>query len=222
MELSQEEIQNADCLDLIAYIGWKDEYPEEAKCAFEEFIIRFDKDVKKMSEVSCLRWGYNEVIALVVVECSFRKVWMYPTYNHEKSKVSNVKKGIKLWLHRIVYTQLANYNNKGYCFEPDKDTDLSLIYSIEELVNKSATSDEKRRMLLKRLEVVEEALNQVTVKHKIIYLTYKLYVQDSNKKIPRQVSKKLQKELGLAAGSIRKYKQEANNKIKSYLSRING
>jgi hypothetical protein len=62
----------------------------------------------------------------------------------------------------------------------------------------------------------------ISHKHKIIYLTYKLYCPDGKTYIPRAVSKKLQEELGLAQGSIRKYKEEANKIVETYLTRING
>ncbi|MDN3643616.1 RNA polymerase subunit sigma [Lutimonas halocynthiae] len=222
MEVSVEELQKATSDDLIEYIAWKDEYPEEAKRAFEEFMLRFEQDVLKNSEIICCNWGYNEIIALDISKCVFNKVWKYPTYDHKKSKASNVEKGIKLWLYRIIFTQLVNYKSKGTCYEPDKDTDLSLIYSVQELIDISSPSEDGRRMLRKRLEVVEKALSQLTEKHRIIYLNYKLYVQENNKNIPRAISKKLQVELELTTGSIRKYKQEANKAIESYLNRING
>jgi hypothetical protein len=149
-------------------------------------------------------------------------VWKYPSYDQEKSKSKDINKGIKLWLHRIVYTQLANYKNKGFCYEADKETDLSLIETIEELVEGYSVPDEKKRLILKKMSVVDEALSQLTQKHKIIYLTYKLYCPDGKTYIPRAVSKKLQEELGLAQGSIRKYKEEANKIVETYLTRING
>lgn len=220
MELTQE-IKSASSLDLMDYIGWKDDYPEESKAAFEEFFLRFEQDVKKMAEVACSKWDYNEVVALDIVKCVFQRVWKYPTYDHEKSKAKKVDSGIKLWLHRIVYTQLVNYDNKGCCSETDNESDLSLIYSIDDLANEIATSDDNKKTLLHTLEIIDKALSQLSPKHKIIYLTYKLYAPDDKDYIPRTVSKKLQDQLGLVPASIRKYKEEANKFVKSYLSQIN-
>jgi hypothetical protein len=217
-----EEIKTVCSLDLFEYISWKADYPDEAKNSFKEFSFRFERDVIRMSEVACSKWGYDETVAFDISNCVFQRVWKYPSYNQEKSKSKDINKGIKLWLHRIVYTQLANYKNKGFCYEPDKETDLSLIETIEELVEGFSVPDEKKRMILKKMSVVDEALSQLTHKHKIIYLTYKLYCPDEKNYIPRAVSKKLQEELGLAQGSIRKYKEEANKTIETYLTRING
>lgn len=217
-----EEIKTACSLDLFEYISWKTDYPDEAAKAFKEFTFRFERDVIRMSEVACSKWGYDETVAFDISNCVFQRVWKYPSYKQEKSKSEDIGKGVKLWLHRIVYTQLANYKNKGFCYEADNETDLTLIESIEELVEEFDVSIEKRRLILKRMKVVDEALSHLTHKHKIIYLTYKLYCPDGKAYIPRAVSKKLQGELGLAQGSIRKYKEEANKIVATYLDRING
>ena len=217
-----EEIKTACSLDLFEYISWKTDYPDEATNAFKEFTFRFERDVIRMSEVACSKWGYDETVAFDISNCVFQRVWKYPSYKQEKSKSDDINKGIKLWLHRIVYTQLANYKNKGFCYEADKETDLTLIETIEELVEEFDVSIEKRKLILKRMKVVDEALSHVTHKHKIIYLTYKLYCPDGKTYIPRAVSKKLQEELGLAQASIRKYKEEANKIVATYLTRING
>jgi len=176
----------------------------------------------RMAEVACSKWGYDETVAFDISNCVFQRVWKYPSYNQKKSKSKDINKGVKLWLHRIVYTQLANYKNKGFCYEADEETDLALIETIEDLVEGYGVPDEKRRIILKTMKVVDEALSQLTHKHKIIYLTYKLYCSVDKPYIPRAISKKLQGELGLAQGSIRKYKEEANRIVATYLTRING
>jgi hypothetical protein len=216
------EIKMACSLDLFEYISWQTDYPDEAANAFKEFSFRFERDVIRMSEVACSKWGYDEIVAFDISNCVFQRVWKYPSYNQEKSKSKDINKGVKLWLHRIVYTQLANYKNKGFCYEADKETDLTLIETIEDFVEGFGVPDEKRRIILKTMKVVDEALSHLTHKHKIIYLTYKLYCPIDKTYIPRAVSKKLQEELGLAQGSIRKYKEEANKIVATYLNRING
>lgn len=219
---TEEEIKTACSLYLFEYISWKSDYPDEAANAFREFSLRFDKDVMRMAEIACSKWGYDETVAFDISNCVFQRVWKYPSYKQEKSNSEDVTKGVKLWLHKIVYTQLANFKNKGFCYEADNETDLTLIETIEELVEEFDISIEKRRLILKRMKVVDEALSNLTHKHKVIYLTYKLYCPDGKTYIPRAVSKKLQEELGLAQGSIRKYKEEANKIIATYLTRING
>ena len=216
-----EDIKSACSLDLLAYIGWKDEYLEEAQDAFIVFCLRYDQAVLKAAEINCSKWGLTETVALDIVNCTFARVWKYPSYNHEKSKTKDVDNGIKRWLSKIVFTQLANYTNNGTCHEPDEETDLSLIHDLDEFAEKSITDEISRIELRKQLNVINDVMNSMDEKHRIIYLTYKLYTHAGNN-IPRSVSKKLQEELDLVPGSIRKYKEQANKQIENFLNQNNG
>jgi len=216
-----EEIKSACSLDLLTYIGWKEEYPKEAEIAFSVFCLRYDQAVLKAAEINCSKWGLTETIALDLVNCTFARVWKYPTYDHEKSKTKNIDNGIKRWLSKIVFTQLANYSNNGTCHEADQDTDLSLIHDLDEFAEKSTPDEMTRTELRKQLSVLDEVINSLGDKHRIIYLTYKLYTHAGNN-IPRPVSKKLQEELDLVPGSIRKYKEQANKQVGNFLNQNNG
>ena len=220
MEISSE-IKEACSLDLLEYIGWKNEYQKEAELAFHEFCFRFEGEIKKRAEIACDKWNYNEVVALDIVKCTLAKVWKYPSYKHEKSNAKSVDVGIIIWIGKIIYTQLANYHNDGFCYKPDEESDLSLMYSIEDLSEFTTDSEESKRIIKKRLELIERALQGLTEKHRVIYLTYKLYEQNG-KYIPRSVTKKLRDELSLAQGTIRKYKEEANKHVQLYLASQNG
>lgn len=216
-----EEIKTSCSLDLLEYISWKDEYPQEAKDAFSVFCLRYDQAILKNAEINCRKWNLSSTVALDIVKCTFARVWKYPSYNHEKSKTKNIDNGIKRWLNKISFTQLANYTDKGTCHEPDKDTDLSIIYTLDDFVENSTVDSFKRKELKEQLSVLEEALNGLGEKHRIIYLTYKLYTHEGNN-IPRPVSKKLQDELGLVPDSIRKYKEQANKQVDNFLNQYNG
>lgn len=216
-----EEIKAANSLDLIDYIGWQTEDKDIATKAFSEFCNRYDQVVIKMAEIKCSKWNYNEVVALDIANCTFARVWKYPSYNHEKSRTKNIDKGIRLWLGRIVYTQLVNYHKKGDCAEPINESDLSIIYTFDDFVNKSTEDVNQKELLHNRLSIIEDLFLQLSDKHRIIYLTYKLYTHEGNN-IPRDISKKLQDELGLVPASIRKYKEQANKLVENYLTNING
>jgi hypothetical protein len=216
-----EEIKTASSLDLLAYIGWKDEYPKEAEAAFGVFCLRYDQAAFKSAEIYCYKRNLSETVALDIVNCAFARVWKYPTYNHEKSKSKTIDNGIKRWLSRIVFTQLANYTNKGTCHEPNQETDLSLVYTLDDFVEKSIDDEMTRKELKEQLSVLDNILDRLGEKHRIIYLTYKLYTHEGNN-IPRPVSKKLQEELDLATGSIRKYKEQANKQVDNFLNQNNG
>ena len=217
-----EEIKQANSLDLLEYISWKEEDLEVAKTAFDEFCIRYDQAVLKKAEIYCMKWNLSSTVALDITKCTLSRVWKHTTYDHNKSKTTNIDNGIKRWLSTIIFTQLANYTNKGTCFEPDKETDLSLIYNLDDYVENSTLDTLSKKALRQQLGGIEDVLNNLSKKQRVIYLTYMLYAPDENKNIPRGVSKKLQDELDLRPGSIRKYKFDAIKIVQNFLNPSNG
>jgi len=208
--------------DLIEFISWKDEYPREAEQAFVTFCNRYEKDLIQKAEIYCLKFGYNEVDALLVANCTFARVWKYPTFDIKKSKAKSIDNAIILWMTRIMYTQIILLGKKNTCAEPIQEEDLSIIYDIDELIQFCIGDDlEKKKELKTKLDVINSAMSALSEKHQIIYLTYKAY-EESGKNIPRSVSKKLQEQLDLTQNSIRVYKMEANQHISNYLAQING
>lgn len=207
--------------ELIEYISFKEEFPEEAEKAFVIFCYRFQNDTIKTAEIYSNKYGYSEVEALDVANCAFARVWKYPTFDKNKSKAKDVDKGIKIWLHKIVFNELMKFGVKETCAEADEN-DLDIIENIDELVTFTVGDEiEKKRDLKLRLEILERAMLGLSEKQKIIYLTYKAY-ENNGKNIPRIVSQKLKERLNIAQSSIRVYKKEAIDHINNYLKSLNG
>ncbi|MEQ3662538.1 MAG: RNA polymerase subunit sigma [Flavobacterium sp.] len=210
-------------IELLEYISYKSEYPEEAEFAFIEFCRRFEKNVIQKAEIYSSKFGYSEVVALEIANCTFGRVWKYPSFTLKKAKSKDIEKAILLWLYPIMYTQLVKYGEQNTCAEPSIDEDLSIITDLDELVNKMSDSDDiKHKKDLKiKLEMLDSAFIGLSEKQKIIYLTYKAY-EVPGKNIPRSISKKLQETLELTQGSIRLYKREANLHVENYIAQRNG
>lgn len=208
--------------ELIEFISWKDEYPREAEQAFTVFCGRYEKDLLQKSEVYCSKFGYSEVDALLVANCTFARVWKYPSFDMKKSKSKNIDTAILIWLYPILYTQIVLLGKKNTCAEPTQEEDLSIVSNVDELLQIYVGNDlEKKKELKLRLEILENALFGLSEKHRAIYLTYKAY-EEVGKNIPRTVSKKLQEQLELTQNTIRVYKMDANQHVSDYLARING
>lgn len=208
--------------ELIELISWKDEYPREAEQAFVEFCSRYEKDLIQKAEIYCSKFGYSEVDALLVADCTFARVWKYPTFDIKKSRAKSIDNAIILWMTRIMYTQIILLGKKKTCAEPSKEEDLSIISDVDELIQFHVGDNvEKKKELKTKLDVIHKALFGLSEKHRIIYLTYKAY-EGLGKNIPRSVSKKLQEQLDLTQNSIRVYKMDANQHISKYLAQING
>lgn len=208
--------------ELIQFISWKDEYPQEAEFAFVIFCSRYENDLLQKAEIYCSKFNYSEVEALLVTQCTFARVWKYPTFNVEKAKSKNIDKAILMWMYPIMYNQIILLGERNTCAEPTQEEELSLILSIEELIEFYVGDEvEKKKELKLNLEVIERALLGLSLKHRIIFLTYKAY-ESFGKNIPRSVGKKLRNELELTQNTIGVYKMEAKLHIANYLKQING
>ncbi len=208
--------------ELLDYISFKSEYPEEAENAFIEFCKRFEKDLLQKAEIYCSKFGYNEVIAFDVANCTFARVWKYPTFKLNKAKNKSIDKSILLWLYPTMYTQILKFQHSTTCAEPTEEENLEIITDIDGLIDKTMDTNniEDKKTLKKTLQVLESAFIGLSDKHKIIYLTYKAY-ERIGKNIPRTVSKKLQDTLDLVPVTIRIYKRDANQHVENYLKNSN-
>lgn len=215
-------LMDTSSTDLLEYISWKSEYPKEATEAFIIFCNRFQKDILEKAEIYSKKNGYSIDIAEMIANCTFDRVWKYPSFNMDKAKAKDVNKAILRWMYRIMQTQAILYFKENSCSEPSIEEDLSIIENIDELIEYTVPDQpEKKRDLKLVLEVVDEALSQLSIKHRIIYLTYKAYEQ-KGKNIPSSISKQLKDRLQLTQSSIRVYKKEAIEQVNNFIERTNG
>ncbi|MBI9062694.1 MAG: hypothetical protein JEZ14_11970 [Marinilabiliaceae bacterium] len=211
---TREELRASSTLDLFDYIKWKDEDPEVAKMAFEEFCMKFHEVAYKKALYYCFKYKMPDTAADLIVQCAFNKVWSCNSYEHSKSKAKSVDSGVKIWLGSIIYSQTMEYVGKDICYQPDEESDLSLMYSIEDVV--SHREEYSKQNLLDGLLIVDKALSSLSEKHKVIYLTTIVY-RVNRKNVPSTINQRLQSELNLSEGSIRKYRKDATDTIKAYL-----
>lgn len=224
-ELAKEDkfdFESMSGSELMEFISWKNEFPQEAESAFIIFCSKYEKDVLQKAEIYCSKFNYSEVEALLVAQCTFARVWKYPTFSVEKAKSKNIDKAILMWMYPIMYTQIILLGKRNTCAEPSQEEELTLIYSIDGLIEFYVGDElEKKKELKLNLEIIERALLGLSEKHRIIFLTYKAY-ESSGKNIPRSVGERLRNELELTQNSIGVYKMDAKIHIANYLEHING
>ena len=209
-------------VELLEYISFKDEFPTEAKNAFVHFCYRFGDDLKRKSEIYCNKYGYNEVVALEIANCTFSRVWKYPTFKEEKSNAKDLDKGILIWMYRILYTQIIKYGEHNTCAEPTEEENLSLIMNADDLLETFDAPDvEAKRLVGAKLRTIEKALTQLSEKHRIIYFTYRAYMKEG-KKVPRTITKLLREKLALTQKSVNTYYGDAHKHVTNYLDIMNG
>lgn len=207
--------------ELLEYISFKDEFSNEAELAFHVFCDRYQRDMLEKAEIICSKFGYNETIALLAVECTFAKVWKKAhTFDINKCHSKNIDNAILFWMYKILSTQIYLFKNKNTCAEPTEEEDLSIIANVDELIETYVVGDaEKKKELREKLDIIEKAMSGLSEKHRIVYLTYKAY-EAPGRNLPRSISKKLKEQLNLTQNSIRVYKMEANQHIANYLEKF--
>lgn len=218
------DFENMAGSELLEYISFKDEFPNEAEMAFYVFQARYQRDILQKSEVLCSKFEYNEVIAFLAATCTFDKVWKNAhTFSMEKANTKNVDKAILLWMYKILFTQILLFKNRDTCAQPTKEEDLSLIDNVDGLIKVYAPEElEKQKELKENLSFLERVQQGLSLKHRIIYFTYLAYKPDKDKNIPRSVSNKLQEQLELTQASIRVYRKEATDLVNNYTNKVNG
>jgi len=216
------DFEKITSIELLEYISFRNEFLVEAQNAFVQFCFRFEKELKRKSEIYCNKYGYSEVIALEIAHCTFARVWKYPTFKKEKAKSKDMDKAILLWMYPILYTQIIKYGKENTCAEPSEEEDLGIVNNAEELADKMNLPDlESKREIVAKLKTIERALTQLTEKHRIIYFTYRAY-QKEGKKVPRTITALLREKLSVTQKSVNTYYGDADRHINNYLNIING
>ena len=151
------DFENMAGSELLEYISFKDEFPNEAEMAFYVFQARYQRDILQKSEVLCSKFEYNEVIAFLAATCTFDKVWKNAhTFSMEKANTKNVDKAILLWMYKILFTQILLFKNRDTCAQPTKEEDLSLIDNVDGLIKVYAPEElEKQKELKENLSFLE-------------------------------------------------------------------
>jgi DNA-directed RNA polymerase specialized sigma24 family protein len=213
-DLNSETTEN-----LLEYIQWKDEpdYAEIAKDAFRVFTFRFQLDLQKKLIPICTNWGYDEQVASELAYHTFERVWKYPKFDISKAKQKDFDKAVSFYLYGIAGRLLADYKKNQEIENPFKG-DEEIIREFPDIDN-MGMGKERKAILKERFEHIQKALNRLTPKHKIIYLTYKQYESEikDGYKLPRKLLKELRTELDLTQNSIRVYKKEAFDVVEKYL-----
>lgn len=218
------DFENMVGSELLEYISFKDEFPNEAELAFCVFCDRYQRDILQKSEIQCSKFEYNEAIAFLAAKCTFDKVWNKAhTFSMKKANTKDVDKAILLWMYKILYTQILLFKDRDTCAQPTEEEDLSLIENLDALVNVYAPENiEKQKELKENLSFLERVLQGLSQKHRIIYFTYLAYKPEKDKNIPRSISNKLKEQLDLTQASIRVYRKDATDLVNNYINKVNG
>jgi DNA-directed RNA polymerase specialized sigma24 family protein len=218
--MTDQDLNSETTENLLEYIQWKDDpdYLENSKQAFRAFTFRYQLDLHKKLIRICINWGYDKQVASEIAYGTFEKVWKYPKFDISKANQKDFNKAVLNYLYKIASHLLADYkrsqNEEPNPFKGDEE----IIRDFPDVENMSI-GKERKAILQERFEFIQNALNRLSPKHKIIYLTYKQYEAETKEgfTLPRRLLKDLRTELDLTQNSIRVYKKEAINEVDNYL-----
>lgn len=201
--------------NLIEYIQWQKEadYLETSQSAFHAFCFRFNAEFRKICIITAKKWGFDADFGDELADLAFNKFWKHPfTFNPKECKYE-LDKCVILYLSRIAQNLLIDRKKEASSDNPYNGNE-QVIYDLPDI--SKISNIEKRKELRRVNEIIEKALERLTPKHKIVYLTYRAYENDGYK-LPRQLLKDLREELDLVQNSVRVYKNEAFETVNQYL-----
>ncbi len=198
---------NINGVNLLKTIANKANNIEAAKAAFAVFTSYFENKIKCPVEINASKFGYDANVAFEAIQCAFNKVWLYPSFDMNKSRCKDEENAIIIWLINIAVSQMHQFSKQGECAKIKEEEDLSVIEDSLSFVDCHVSNLTPERKMLYVTEL-DKKLSVLDEKHRIIYLTYKAY-QIRGKKLPRTLLEKLRKRLNVTQVTIRVYKKEA-------------
>lgn len=209
------ELEDLQTSELIEFIQGKEHFYDAAEAAFRAFYFRFQKDLLDKCRIVTIKWGYDEAIGDILCEQALQKFWNKShSFNPQRCRSENLDNCVLFYIYRIAERLLADRGReekRGLDYSGEEE----IVVSFPDFENLTLPK-EKIKDIKARAEVIEKALDRLSLKHKVIYLTYQSY-EKNGKKLPRQLLKKLRDELELSQNSVRVYKKEALETVNTVL-----
>ena len=133
--MNKKDECSLDGVQLLKIIARKKEDEEAAAKAFRLFVEVFESKINKQVDIIANKNGYDEKVAFEAIQCAFNKVWLYPTFDMNKSYYKDQEKAIVVWLIRIAVSQMYQFARHGVCAQIKSDEDLSVIENAEDFVD---------------------------------------------------------------------------------------
>lgn len=176
--------------------------------AFHAICYRFKDAVLKRSEIVCKRFGHDITVAEQVTTATFTSYAKKGGFLIQNANKQNVDDAFKSYLFKIAKNELTNYyreqqRKKDYPYDGTEHiiTELPVLEGMILSVEQS---------------IIIKAIESLTPSQRTVYLTYRQY-EKLGFNLPKKLLQALRKQLGdISQTTIRTYKKEAFDKIKSY------
>ncbi len=186
----------------------KDSTESQKNNAFHAICYRFKDVVLERSEIVCKRFGHEITVAEQITTATFTSYAKKGDFQIDKASVQDVEDAFKRYLFKIAKNELTNYyrseqRKKDYPYDGTERiiTELPVLEGMKLNLEQS---------------IIIKAVESLTPSQRTVYLTYKQY-EKLGFNLPKKLLEELREHLGgISQTTIRTYKKEALDKIKSY------
>jgi len=176
--------------------------------AFHAICYRFKDYVLKRSEIFCKRFGHDITDAEQITTATFTSYAKKGGFLIQKANQQDVDDAFKSYLFKIAKNELTNYyrgeqRKKNYPYDGTERiiTELPVLKGMKLSLEQS---------------IILNAIESLTPSQRTVYLTYSQY-EKLGFNLPKKLLQELRIQLGgISQTTIRTYKKEAFDKIKSF------
>ena len=176
--------------------------------AFHAICYRFKDYVLKRSEIFCKRFGHDITVAEQITTATFTSYAKKGGFLIQKANQQDVDDAFKSYLFKIAKNELTNYyrgeqRKKNYPYDGTERiiTELPVLKGMKLSLEQS---------------IILNAIESLTPSQRTVYLTYSQY-EKLGFNLPKKLLQELRIQLGgISQTTIRTYKKEAFDKIKSF------
>lgn len=186
----------------------KDSTESQKNNAFHAICYRFKGTVLKRSEIVCKRFGHDITVAEQVTNATFTAYAKKGGFQIDRASVKNIDEAFERYLFKIAKNELTNYyrsqqRKKDYPYDGTERiiTELPALEGMQLSLEQS---------------IVVKVIESLKPSQRTVYLTYKQY-EKLGFNLPKKLLEELREHLGgISQTTIRTYKKEAFDKIKSF------
>lgn len=202
------ELKDEPTIRLTELFQSDDSTESQKENAFYALCHRFKRAVLERSEIVCNRFGHDITVAEQITTATFSAYAKKGGFEIEKATQQEPDDAFKRYLFKIAKNELTNYyreqqRKKDYPYDGTEHiiTELPILEGMELSLEQS---------------IIVKAIESLTPSQRTIYLTYSQY-EKLGFNLPKKLLEELRAHLGgISQTTIRTYKKEALDKIKSF------
>jgi len=217
--MAWQDLEPETTEDLLEYMKWRDDpqFKAHSEDAFIAFCFRYREDVQRKARIIAANWRYDSTIADDIAEKTFERFYKYLSFKPDKCGQKDIHTCVKLYLYAFASRLLSDHKNAIENGNPFVGNE-QIVRDLPD-IEKMTIPAPRKAILQQKYDIINKALDRLSPKHRIVYLTYKQYEKELEEgfNLPKHLQAALRDELEITQTTIRGYKKEAFDKVNEYL-----